>query len=76
MVNSFETLLTTEQKIKVVEERIAQFAAEAYQHSLNKATSEKLEAADQAEISAKNVEILETAIAVHKEELTKLQASL
>lgn len=76
MVNSFETLLTTEQKIKVVEDRIAQFATEAYQHSLNKTTSEKLDAAEQAEISAKNVEILETAISVHKQELEKLKASL
>lgn len=76
MVNSFETLLTTEQKIKVVEDRIAQFATEAYQHSLNKTTSEKLDAAEQAEISAKNVEILETAISVHKEELEKLKASI
>jgi hypothetical protein len=76
MVNSFETLLTTEQKIKVVEERIAQFATEAYQHSLNKTTSEELEATEQADISAKNIEILETAIKVHEEELAKLTASL
>lgn len=76
MVNSFETLLTTEQKIKVVEDRIAQFATEAYQHSLNKTTSDKLEATEQAEISEKNVQILETAIKVHQEELEKLKASL
>lgn len=76
MVNSFETLLTTEQKIKVVEDRISQFATEAYQHSLNKTTSDTLEATEQAEISAKNIEILETAIKVHQEELAKLQASL
>jgi hypothetical protein len=76
MVNSFETLLTTEQKIKVVEDRISQFATEAYQHSLNKTTSDTLEATEQAEISTKNIEILEIAIKVHQEELAKLQASI
>lgn len=76
MVNSFETLLTTEQKIKVVEDRISQFATEAYQHSLNKTTSDELDATEQSEVSAKNIEILEIAIKVHQEELAKLQASL
>lgn len=68
----FDAELTSEQKAEIIKQRITQFAAEAYQHNLNKKTAEKLGSEDQIETINKNLEILEAAIAVHKEELAKL----
>lgn len=66
----YSTLLTTEQKKAILEQRIAQFATEAYQHDLNKKMAgdneEAVTAADNA------LTILEAAITLHQEELTKL----
>jgi hypothetical protein len=68
----FDVVLTNEQKAEIIQQRITQFAAEAYQHELNKKTAEKLGSEDQIENINKNLEILEAAIGVHKEELAKL----
>lgn len=68
----FDTALTNEQKAEIIQQRITQFAAEAYQHELNKKTAEKLGSDEQIENINKNLEILEAAIEVHKEELAKL----
>ena len=66
----YSALLSTEQKRSIVEQRIAQFAAEAYQHTLNKEVAgnnpEAVEAADNA------LAILDNAIKIHQEELAKL----
>jgi hypothetical protein len=72
MAIDFGSLLTDEQKASLVQQRIAQFAAEAYQHTLNKATAEKLGATDQVETAEKNLALLESAIEVHQAELDKL----
>lgn len=72
MAIDFGSLLTDEQKANLVQQRISQFAAEAYQHTLNKATAEKLGATDQVEAADKNLALLESAIEVHQEELSKL----
>lgn len=71
----FGSLLTDEQKASLIQQRISQFASEAYQHTLNKATAEKLGAVDQVEAAEKNLALLESAIEVHQEELTKLTGS-
>jgi hypothetical protein len=66
----YSALLTTEQKKAILEQRIAQFASEAYQHDINKRT-----AGDNAEvIEASNsaLAILDNAIKIHQEELAKL----
>lgn len=68
----FNAELTNEQRAEIVQQRITQFAAEAYQHELNKRTAEKLGSEDQIESINKNLEILEAAIGVHKEELSKI----
>ena len=39
----FEAMLTDAQKRELIQNRIAQFAAEAYQYSLNKKTAESIE---------------------------------
>lgn len=66
----YSTLLTDDQKRSILEQRIAQFAAEAYQHTLNKEVAkdnaEAVAAADEA------LTILDNAIAVHQDELAKL----
>ena len=70
MAIDYSSLLTTDQKRSILEQRIAQFASEAYQHTLNKEVAkdnaEAVLAADDA------LAILDNAITVHQEELAKL----
>ena len=66
----YSAILTDDQKKSILEQRIAQFASEAYQHSLNKEVAkdnpEAVQGADEALV------ILDNAIKVHQEELAKL----
>lgn len=66
----YSTLLTDDQKKAILEQRIAQFASEAYQHTLNKEVAkdnaEAVAAADEA------LAVLDNAITVHQDELAKL----
>jgi hypothetical protein len=66
----YSALLTNDQKKSILEQRLAQFAAEAYQHTLNKQVAgdnpEAVKAADDA------LAILDAAIKVHQDELAKL----
>jgi len=66
----YSTLLTIEQKRSILEQRLQQFASEAYQHDINKKIAgdneEAIKAADEA------LAILDNAIAIHQEELAKL----
>jgi hypothetical protein len=66
----YSALLTTEQKKAILEQRIAQFASEAYQHDINKKMAgdnlEVIQAANDA------LAILDNAITIHQEELAKL----
>jgi hypothetical protein len=65
----YASLLTNDQKKSILEQRIAQFASEAYQHSINKQVAgnpEAVQAADDA------LAILDNAITVHQDELAKL----
>lgn len=68
----FASLLTTEQKRSLIESRVAQFAAEAYQYSLNKKTAEALDKPDQVEAIQSSLAIIEAAIQVHQDELKSL----
>ena len=70
----FGSLLSGDQKRQLIEGRIQQFAAEAYQHSLNKQTAQNINATEQVEAAEKSIAILEAAIKVHLEELSKLPA--
>lgn len=69
----YSALLTDDQKRSILEQRIAQFAAEAYQHTLNmevaKDNAEAVQAADEA------LRILDNAIKVHQDELAKLESN-
>ena len=68
----YNSLLTPEQKRTLLQGRIQQFASEAYQHTLNLKTAEELGSEDQIESIKKSINILETAIKIHQEELSKL----
>ena len=70
----YSSLLTDDQKRSILEQRLAQFSSEAYQHSLNKATSEKVGDADGVATSEKAIATIETAIEVHQAELATLPA--
>lgn len=69
----YSSILTVEQKKNILSQRIGQFAAEAWQHELNKQTCVQL--GDEAGIqSADNaLSILEAAIGVHQTELASLE---
>jgi len=66
----YSSLLSNDQKKSILEQRIAQFASEAYQHDINKKMAgdnvQAIKAADDA------LAILDNAITVHQEELAKL----
>ncbi len=75
MAIDYDSLLTVEQKRNILSQRISQFAAEAYQHSLNKQTCTNLEDAAGVEAADKSLAVLESAIAIHKAELETLPAA-
>ncbi len=75
MTINYSELLTDDQKRNILQQRISQFAAEAYQHSLNKQTCASLEDEAGVESADKSLAILEAAIAVHKAELEALPAA-
>jgi imidazoleglycerol phosphate dehydratase HisB len=68
----FAAMLTNDQKRQLLENRIQQFAAEAYQYSLNLKTAEGIESEVQIEAAQKALAILEAAMKVHQEELGNL----
>tara|TARA_R110000868_G_C10651186_1_gene744965 strand:+ start:555 stop:779 length:225 start_codon:yes stop_codon:yes gene_type:complete len=73
MAMDYSSLLSDEQKRSILEQRIAQFASEAYQHEINKKM-----AGDNAEAVANAdsaLAILDNAIEIHQEELAKLPAA-
>jgi hypothetical protein len=71
----YSALLTDEQKRAILTQRLQQFAAEGFQHEINKTVAtasnneEGIKAADDA------LAILDKAIEVHQEELAKLPAA-
>jgi hypothetical protein len=72
MTIDYSSMLTDAQKRQLVENRLQQFASEAYQYSLNKKTAEEIQNEEQVETANKNLEILEAAIKVHQAELATL----
>jgi hypothetical protein len=72
MAIDFGSLLTVEQKIDIIQQRISQFASEAYQLTLNKKSAETLGREDQIEVIESNLVLLESAISIHQEELKEL----
>jgi hypothetical protein len=74
MAIDYSTLLTDEQKRSILEQRLQQFAAEAWQHQINKQVADATGNTDGAADAA--LEILDAAIAVHQTELAALRMGL
>ena len=72
MALDFNSLLTSEQKHNLLTQRIEQFAAEAYQHELNRQIAEQVFDADAVTSAEAALVTLETAINVHQSELDNL----
>lgn len=72
MAIDYNAYLTDEQKQAILGKRLEQFAAEAYQHSLNKNTCEALSDAEGVEAAEKALSILEAAINSHAAELAAM----
>ena len=67
----YSSMLNNEQKRNILEQRISQFAAEAYQHELNKKAGKNVGIEDQEAID-KNLALLESAIKTYQSELDSL----
>ena len=74
MAIDFDAYLTLEQKKLIVESRLQQFAAEAYQAHLSKEI--QILRGDDYAVSAYNesLDLIESAISVHADELAKLDS--
>jgi hypothetical protein len=68
----YSSLLTLEQKRELLQNRIQQFASEAYQYTLNLKTAESMATEEQIEEIKRSIELLDSAIKVHQEELASL----
>ena len=68
-------MLTDEQKRSILEQRLQQFALEAYQHDINKQVAVATDNAEGVTASDEALVILDKAIAIHQEELAKLPAT-
>lgn len=70
---NYNELLTNEQKLQILEGRLSQFASEAYQVKLNLATAQEIGSSEeQIEKIKANLNMLETAIKIHQEEIKLL----
>lgn len=71
----FASLLTLEQKYDLVKSRISQFAAEAYQATLNRQTIEAVDSnSPELEKIDESLNLLQAAIETHQKELDALLA--
>ena len=68
MAIDYSGLLSPEQKQALLTERIQQFAAEAYQHQLNKQIAESIGDVDAVAAADAALATLETAIGVYQAE--------
>jgi hypothetical protein len=74
MAIDYSSLLTNEQKKNLLNQRISQFASEAWQHELNKQTCEQLGDESGVESANNALTILDAAISVHQAQLAEIPA--
>ncbi len=70
----YSSLLSDEQKRSILSQRLTQFAAEGYQHEINKQVAEAADNEEGAKAANDALAILDSAITVHQAELAKLPA--
>jgi hypothetical protein len=75
MTIDYSTLLTEEQKRNLLQQRITQFASEAYQNDLNKQVAIASGNEDGVKAADDALAILETAITVHQDALAAIPAA-
>jgi hypothetical protein len=73
MTIDYSKYITDDQKKKLLQDRLAQFAAEAYQHSINAQVAESLGNDEGVENATNALSILEAAINTHEAELNGLK---
>ena len=73
MAIDFGKYITDDQKKKILEDRLAQFAAEAYQHSINAQVAQSLGNEEGVENASNALAILEAAIDAHEAELGSIK---
>jgi L-lactate permease len=71
----YSTLLSDDQKRELLVGRIQQFAAEAYQHSLNLKVAQLTGDTNAQEIATTSIAALDQALQVHTEELATIDAT-
>jgi hypothetical protein len=72
MAIDYSKYITDDQKKKLISDRLAQFAAEAYQHSINAQVAASLGNEEGVENAESALAILEAAINTHEAELESL----
>lgn len=72
MTINYEEILTGDQKKQILEQRIIQFASEAWQHELNKQTCQTVGDVDGISAADNALVVLEAAIQVHQTKLAEL----
>ena len=72
MAIDYSSLLSDEQKKSILDQRLTQFAAEAYQHDINKQVASSAGNAEGVTAAEEALKALEAAIAVHQSELAKI----
>ena len=73
MAIDYSKYITDDQKKKLLQDRLAQFAAEAYQHSINAQVAQSLSNDEGVENAENALSILEAAIDAHESELNTLK---
>jgi len=73
MTINYDKYLTNDQKKELVQSRLAQFAAEAYQHSINAEVAKSLSNDEGVKNAEDALTILEAAIDAHEAELKGLK---
>ena len=69
---NYDELLTVEHKTTILQQRITQFASEAWQHTLNRQTCESIGDVEGVQSADNALTVLEAAIVVHQEKLLEL----
>ena len=75
MAIDYSSLLSDDQKRQILTQRVAQFAAEAYQHDINIQVATASNNAEGIKASQEALVTLDTAITVHQEALAALPAA-
>ncbi len=68
----YSKFLSKEQKKSIIEQRLAQFASEAYQHEINKSVAEIHKDQDALKYAVDSLATLKIAIELHVKELDAL----